>query len=514
MQFNSLYFVIFFLPLTLAGYYGLAGRGHRATADWWVILASFLFYGATNLWYPLMLGILLVMNWGLACQIERAEKNAGRGTEQGIGESTEKSTGSGTEQGIGAGFWAVLGIVLNTAFLGIFKYTNFFLENLNVLLQQDWPAVNLILPLGISFIIFSQISFLADVRRGTVPMTGESGVTFREYVLFSVFFPKLTQGPISTMREFLPELRKKERHRFSSKGMVVGIQMFTCGLFKKVILADSLGSMVTQYYTQFTYRSNIDSLLVMLAYTFQIYLDFSGYSDMAIGISEMLGIHLQPNFDSPYKAASVTDFWRRWHMSLTSFLREYIYFPLGGSKRGAIRTYLNIMIVYLISGLWHGANWTFILWGFFHGAAQIIERLLGKAYRKVWLPVRWCITFGIVNILWMLFRSSSAAEFQRFWWHLWVDKSWYYSQDLASCLHISGVRTALSVLRLPASDQMVGAVSTAIFLGGCLGLCLLAPNNQKRSYKITRKSLIVTAAMLFWCMLSMSGMSTFIYNDF
>ncbi len=497
MQFNSLYFLLFFLPSVLAGYYGLAGRGHRESADWLLILASLLFYGCTNLWYVPMLGLLLALNWGIARQLQGCRR---KGTE-------EK-----------AGGWMTAGIILNVGFLGIFKYTNFFLENLNVLLRQDWPLVHLILPLGISFIIFSQISFLVDVRRGTVPGTrreeGGEEISLREYLLYSVFFPKLTQGPIASMREFLPELRKEKRGAFSAQEMSCAVQMFTCGLFKKVVLADPLGSMVSQYYSQFSYRSNVDSLLVMLAYTFQIYLDFSGYSDMAIGLAEMLGIRLQPNFNSPYKACSVTDFWRRWHMSLTAFLREYVYFPLGGSRRGRLRTYRNILLVYLVSGLWHGANWTFVLWGLFHGLAQVLERLLGKFYERVWRPIRWTITFAVVNILWMLFRSDSVAEFQRFWWHLRVDKSWYYSADLASCLHITGVRAVLSLLRLPSSDGAVGAVSAAVFLGGCLLLCLAAPNNQKRRYRTTPVTLAVSAGMLLWCLLSMSGVSSFIYNDF
>ncbi len=488
MQFNSLYFLIFFLPLTLAGYYGLAGKGRKNLADWLLILASLIFYGAADVWYPVMLCILICLNWGIASRIRR------------------KSDGGRT--------WMMFGILVNVGFLGFFKYTNFFIENLNILLRKDWQAVNLILPLGISFIIFSQISFLVDVHRGTIPGTGEQEVCFREYVLFSVFFPKLTQGPIASMRDFLPEIRAKGRQVLSSEKMVTGIQMFTCGLFKKLVLADPLGSMVTQYYSNFTYRSNVDSFVVMLAYTFQIYLDFSGYSDMAVGLAAMLGIRLRPNFDSPYKAGTITEFWRRWHMSLTAFLREYIYFPLGGSRKGKIRTYLNIMAVFLISGIWHGANWTFVLWGLFHGLAQVAERLLGKFYQRVWLPIRWCITFGAVNVLWMLFRSSSIAEFQRFWWHLRVDKSWYYSQDLASCLHVPGIRAVLSILQLSASDQVTGIVSAAVFLLGCLGLCLVPPNNQRRKYRATPWTLAVTVGMLLWCLLSMSGMSTFIYNDF
>lgn len=499
MQFNSLYFLIFFLPAALAGYY-LLGREPRSGrkscmqtqggsgdacgsrehwADWFLAAMSLVFYGMANVWYPLMLAVMLLVNWFVA---GRARKKA----------------------------WTVIGVFWNVGILAIFKYTNFFLENMNAVLRTDLPLVDLLLPLGISFIVFSQISWIVDSYHGRF----EEPVSFREYVLFSVYFPKITQGPIALMRDFLPQLRSRQRFYPKAQELACGIQMFACGLFKKVMLADPMGNAVAQYYSNFSYRSNVDSLIVMLAYTLQIYMDFSGYSDMAIGVSKLFGISLPVNFDSPYRAGTVTDFWRRWHISLTQFLREYIYFPLGGSRKGKLRTYVNVLIVFLISGIWHGANWTFVLWGLFHGLAQVAERLLGKLYRKVWLPIRWCVTFYCVSMLWMLFQSSSWQEFLRFRWHLRVDKSGYYSQDLANCFHITGVRGVMSLLHLPVTDAAVGAVCTALFLGGCMAICLFLPNNQKRRYRTNAATLFVTAAMLIACLLSMSGVSTFLYNDF
>ena len=532
MQFHSLYFIIFFLPATLLGYYLLAKgqkERRRAAADWFLIVVSFLFYGFANPWYPVMLGALILLNWGIARRAgekirtvpERrggkalrneslpGEKAAAFGKTTFADVALARDQDETAEQEKTRRRWMILGVVLNVFFLGFFKYTNFFLENLNAVFHRDWPMVHLILPLGISFIIFSQTSWIVDVWKGEVP-----DVSFREYVLFSAFFPKITQGPITTMREFLPQLRKKERFSFDSEGMVTGIQMFTCGLFKKVILADPLGTAVTQYYTLFSYRSNVDSLVVMLAYTFQIYFDFSGYSDMAIGLAKMLGFDLPANFNSPYRAGTVTDFWRRWHISLTSFLREYIYFPLGGSRKGKIRTYVNIMIVYLVSGIWHGANWTFVLWGIFHGLAQVVERLLNKLYQKVWLPIRWCITFYFVSMMWMLFRSSSWEDFQRFRWHLKVDHSGYFSSDFAKCFRIPGVNLVMQHLPVQVSDPAVQIVCAVLFLGACFVICLCLPNNQKRQYRVNAGTLLATAAMLLVSLLSMSGVSNFIYNDF
>ncbi len=549
MQFNSLYFLIFFLPVTLAGYY-LLGRGRRHSgrgsdscvstaagrslfcdADWFLVAASFVFYGMANVWYPVMLGVLICVNWFIAGKSAPAVagRSAGRDrqrlskegcadqnpdAEEGIASAAvENKRSDATENkrnDVTRKRWMILGVIFNAGILGVFKYTNFFLENVNALLKTNFVMVNLLLQLGISFIIFSQISWIVDCYRGCFA----EPVTFCEYVLYSVFFPKITQGPITTMRDFLPQLRKKERLTFHSEKVVIGIQMFTCGLFKKVILADPLGNAVTTYYSNFSYRSNVDSLIVMLAYTFQIYMDFSGYSDMALGVAQMLGFELPANFNSPYRAGSITDFWRRWHISLSTFLREYVYFPLGGSRKGKVRAYVNILIVFLVSGIWHGANWTFILWGVLHGLVQVVERFLGKFYQKIWLPIRWGITFYITSMLWMLFQSSSYEEFQRFRWHLTVDKSGYYSGDLAKCFHIPGVNAVLGLLHLPTGDTAVSWVCTALFLGGCMAMCLLLPNNQKRKYRTNVWTLLVTLAMLIACLVSMSGVSNFIYNDF
>lgn len=502
MQFNSIYFLIFFLPLTLAAYY-LAAKAGRKAADAVLIAASFLFYGLSNPWYPVMLAVDILLNWFLAKAVH------GR-NDLYIGRSVDGSGEPGGRKNI-RNRKAVLvsGIILNAAFLAVFKYTNFFLSSLNAAFGTDWPLVHLILPLGISFITFSQISWLVDSYRGET-----ADVTFPEYVIFSVFFPKLSEGPILTMKDFLPQLRKESRTVWNTEEMVIGIRMFVCGLFKKLIFADTLGVAVDTYFSLIEYRSNIDSLVMMLAYTFQIYFDFSGYSDMAIGASKMLGFDIPANFNSPYRACTVTDFWRRWHISLTSFLREYVYFPLGGSRKGKVRTYVNIMIVYLISGFWHGANWTFVLWGIFHGLAQVVERLLGRWYRKVWPGIRWVITFGFVSCMWVLFRCSSWAEFQRFRWHLLVDRMNFLSDDLAVCLRIPGLRYLLAFLHLPSGDAAVNAVSVVAFLGVCFVICLCLPNNQKRSYRNSGWTLAASALMYAVCILSLSSVSSFIYNDF
>ena len=514
MSFNSLYFILIFLPAVLLLYY-LAAAERAEAADWILVGASAVFYGFANAWYPLLLGILLAVNWGITLRI-RKRRAAPVGQEYPA-----------------ARRWMVFGVIFNVAVLAVFKYANFFIENLNALLQSDWPLVNLILPLGISFIIFGQISWIVDAYRGST-----EDVCLREYVLFSSFFPKLSQGPITLARDFIPQLRKEGRQRFSYEGMMIGIQMFVLGLGKKILIADVLGTAVDWYFDTITFRTNLDSLIVVLTYTLQIYFDFSGYSDMALGVSKMLGFDLPANFDSPYKACTVTEFWKRWHISLTTFLREYIYFPLGGSRKGAARTYRNVMIVYLISGFWHGASWTYVLWGIVHGAAQCAERALGQFYgsvlkpaaerltpagseagtgrfcRRVWKCVRWGITFAFVNLAWMLFRCGDLATWKRFWWHLTVDRVGTISPDLAENYRISGLRLVCSLLHLPTGDAFVNLLSMGILLAAGVLMCLLLPNNQRRRYRSSVLSLLVTAGLLAVCLLSMSSVSSFVYNDF
>lgn len=483
MQFNSLYFILFFLPFCVLGYY-LIGRKNRALADWFLIGISAVFYGIANVWYPVMLVLLMLINWGITMQIRDSAKSPGRSKH-----------------------WMIFGVVLNAAFLGIFKYTNFFIDNLNHVLKTSWPVVNLILPLGISFIIFSQISWIVDSWNGKT-----EDVSFREYALFSLFFPKLTEGPITLTRDFIPEVRKEDRYRFDSERLAVGIQMFVLGLGKKVLLADALGTAVDWYFDTILYRTIMDSVVVMFAYTFQIYFDFSGYSDMALGISQMLGFFLPANFNSPYKACTLTDFWRRWHISLTTFLREYIYFPLGGSRQGTLKTCRNILIVYLVSGIWHGASWSFVLWGLLHGIAQVIERLLGKWYLKIWKGIRWVITFCYVSYLWMLFRCGSWDVFLRYRWHLTIDKTRTLSMDFAENFHIPGLESFLGVLGI--SGGMVGVISMIVLFACCFFICLCCPNNQERKYKNSAISCVVIVILLCVCLLSLSNVSTFIYNDF
>ncbi|MBR5360003.1 MAG: MBOAT family protein, partial [Lachnospiraceae bacterium] len=289
-------------------------------------------------------------------------------------------------------------IILLVACLAFFKLLPVF--------DKFGMSFTILAPLGVSYYTLQCIGYVTDVyRRAVIPEKN-----YFKVLLFVSFFPQIVQGPISEWEKLTGEIFAE--HGFSAKSFSYGFYRLLWGFFKKMVIADTFSAAAGWGYANTASATSADMLLTALFYTFEIYFDFSGYTDMAIGISSMLNIDLPMNFDSPYKAVSIRDFWKRWHMSLTRFLTEYIYFPLGGSRRGTVRTYVNIMIVFLISGLWHGANWTFILWGALHGPLQVVERLMGKAFDRIAKPVRWLYSFISVSILWLLFGAESITQWK------------------------------------------------------------------------------------------------------
>ncbi len=437
MLFNSYYFMLYFLPLVLAGYYLCRHFGWYRGGLLELTAASFFFYAYDHVRYLPVLVVSILVNWTLTCLIHRERRRkredgggmsglaGGKGPEQrcdrakGEGQDTDgareegegldmdgareegegldtdrtREEGEGLDtdgareegEGLGKdrarkGRWIlVLGILLNIGSIFYFKYAYFFAENCNRLLGTSLPLKAVPLPLGISFFTFQQISYLVDSYRGET-----EGYRFIEYAAFVSFFPQLVAGPIVLHDELIGQFRKMgaDHDRFAA-----GCYIFAMGLFKKVMIADTFGRAVAWGWSGLADLSWLEMVCVMLSYTFQIYFDFSGYCDMAIGLGKLFGLDLPVNFASPYKAVSVVDFWKRWHMTLTRFLRNYVYFPLGGSRKGRWRTYGNILLVFLVSGIWHGANWTFILWGLIHGLAQVIERMFaGKGLPPVRRP--------------------------------------------------------------------------------------------------------------------------------
>ncbi|KXK26037.1 MAG: Peptidoglycan O-acetyltransferase [candidate division WS6 bacterium OLB20] len=302
-------------------------------------------------------------------------------------------------------------ILINFGLLGYFKYTNFILHSLNVAAGAvnagaPFSTLDIILPVGISFYTFQTVSYVIDVYRGKLEPERHAGV----FAVYVAFFPQLVAGPIERARNLLPQF--KRRHPFLLANLTEGLKLIIIGMFKKVVLADRLAIYVNTVYADTAAATDLQLIIATWMFAFQILMDFSGYSDIAIGSARILGIDLMKNFDFPYLATSVTDFWRRWHISLTTWFTDYIYIPLGGNRKGQIRKYFNILIVFFISGVWHGAGWSFVVWGLLNGIYLVIEDLTGlrkAAAGRFAAVVRGIVTFNLIAVTWVFFRSDSLA---------------------------------------------------------------------------------------------------------
>ena len=293
------------------------------------------------------------------------------------------------------------GIVSNIVLLGYFKYMDFFIENINLLSGATIPLMHLLLPLAISFFTFQQIAYLVDSYRQE---TAE--YDFLNYALFVTFFPQLIAGPIVHHSEMMPQFDKTRNKLKNYRNIAMGLFIFAIGLFKKVVIADTFAIWATKGFDSELVLNFYEAWATSLSYTFQLYFDFSGYTDMAIGAALLFNIKLPINFDSPYKALSIQEFWRRWHITLSRFLKDYIYIPLGGNRKGTYRTYANLMATFIVGGIWHGAGWTFVFWGFLHGFALVIHRFWEHLGFKLWKWFAWFITFNFINIAWVFFRAQ------------------------------------------------------------------------------------------------------------
>jgi len=385
MLFNSYSFIFLFLPVVLAGYFVL-GRGSNLAPMVWLALASLAFYSLGNWQYVPLLLASIAFNYGIGYLLIARELDP-------------------------RARFAVLtaGVAGDLLVLGIFKYAGFLAANFNTLFSTGF-VVQILLPVGISFYTFTQIAFLVDAYRGQV-----ARYALPHYVLFVTYFPHLIAGPILHHRDMIPQFERAEAKRPDPHLILCGLIIFAIGLFKKTCLADSIQPLVGPVFGPGSPTFD-QAWIGALAYTFQLYFDFSGYSDMAIGMSLMFGIFLPLNFNSPYKAVSIVDFWRRWHMTLSQFLRDYLYIPLGGNRHGRVLRYVNLMITMLLGGLWHGAAWTFVAWGALHGVYLCINHAWSNFGPKA--PPRFArltdtagvaLTFLAVVIAWVFFRAQDVA---------------------------------------------------------------------------------------------------------
>lgn len=506
MLFNSYIFILFFLPLTVAGYFIINKykKKEKGTADlWWLFLASSWFYGYAS---PVCL-ILLLLSIGVNFFVSQ-KINSGR---------TQK-------QFFGAKKWMVSGVVFNVALLAYFKYFEFFVQNLNSLFAKDWTVKNLIVPLGISFFTFKQIAYIVDCYREK-EMVSYSWI---EYAVYVMFFPQLISGPIGLHHEFVPQIRDKARKSLCYENLSQGLYAVALGLGKKVLIADTLSKLVAVGYGDVEALNGISAWFVMIAYTLQIYFDFSGYSDMALGVEKMLNLEPVLNFNSPYKAKTVGEFWNRWHMSLTRFFTRYVYIPLGGSRKGKLRTYMNTLLVFLLSGLWHGANWTFILWGFLHGLFMTMEKLIKDLWKTavgfkisspvlLWLGklVGTVYTFLFVNLAWVLFRASSVTQAKTLLGKLLEIKGSISSGILEKANDLVEVRV-LARLGMEGIFDSNPLLPCVVILGGLIFGVFFMKNTQEKikieKYGVWRS--LVTIVLIVWSVISFSDVSEFLYFNF
>jgi alginate O-acetyltransferase complex protein AlgI len=390
MLFNSYQFVFFYLPIVFGVFFWIGRSSHRFAAAW-LAGASLFFYGWWNPQFVALLVASVGFNYATGFAIGRAQ---------------------GADSTSGRAKWILtIGLVFNLGLLGYFKYANFFIRSANQLSGSGWELADIVLPLGISFFTFTQIAFLVDVYRRIA-----REYDFVHYLLFVTYFPHLIAGPVLHHKQMMPQFELRGTYKFDAENVSIGLTIFTVGLFKKVLLADQFALYANPIFdaAEGTQLQLVEAWIGAVAYALQLYFDFSGYSDMAIGLSRMFNVKLPQNFNSPYKADSIIEFWRRWHMTLSAFLRDYLYIPLGGNRCSATRRYINVLVTMLLGGLWHGANWTFVFWGGLHGVYLVFNQGWRSLSREFRLPRIPCaklfstiLTFIAVVVAWVPFRANS-----------------------------------------------------------------------------------------------------------
>lgn len=470
-----------FLPLFIITYYVLS-KINPVFGKIALVIGSIIFYIYSGWKVSVVLGISILINYGMAiimvCRPPHRK------------------------------ILLFLNSIFNIGILLYFKYFNFFITNINTLFSKRIPLKEIVLPLGISFFTFQQIMYVVNISKG------EISLNLLDYLAYILYFPKILMGPLNEPKEFISQLNDSNLKHVNWDNIACGIKTFSFGLFKKLVLADTFAIAVNWGYSNFETASSVDWILIMLFYTFEIYFDFSGYTDMAVGISSMLNIQLPINFDSPYKAISIRDFWKRWHISLTDFFTGYIYVPLGGSRKGRFRTYYNTILVFFISGIWHGANWTFILWGILHGTFSVLDRVFEKQQQKLSSIVRWSLTFFAVNILWLLFRSDSIMQWFTILKQIFFFQNMTVSDGLIKSFILPETAFLLKMLHLRRINEYIKGFSILLFTLAGFGLCLIPENNYKNFKKNNCFSLITASIAFVWSFLCLSSESVFVYFNF
>ncbi|MBK5551682.1 MBOAT family protein [Pseudomonas sp. TH03] len=388
MIFSSTKFIFLYLPTVFCFYFILNKYRLIAIGKLWLVVASLLFYGYWSVAYlPLLIGSITLNFF--------------------IGKLVSPTTQT-THIILSKQTTLIIGITINLMLLAYFKYANFFIDNLNTVAGTTLHFQQLILPLGISFYTFTQIAFLVDSYRSQA-----KEYDFINYALFVTFFPHLIAGPILHHKEMMSQFQSRWTLAIRYKNVLMGLFIFSIGLFKKIMIADTFAIWADAGFANGAPQDFFSAWTTSLSYTFQLYFDFSGYCDMAIGAALLFNIWLPINFNSPYKSLNIQDFWRRWHMTLSRYLRDYLYVPLGGNRCSRTRLYLNLMITFTLGGLWHGASWMFVIWGVLHGGALVVHRIWSQLGMRLPTWIAWLVTFLFINITWVFFRADSLEDATR-----------------------------------------------------------------------------------------------------
>jgi len=488
MLFNSYEFIFFFLPLSFLIYFYLNKKRLTVAAKGWLVFSSLFFYSWWNIIYlPLILASIL-FNYA-------------------IGTALLNRT-SFNEEKISKKIILTFGIFSNILLLGYFKYSDFFIENINVVLGTEFSLFHLALPLAISFFTFQQISYLVDSYREET-----KEYDFLNYTLFVTFFPQLIAGPIVHHKEMMPQFASRKAKIINYKNISMGLFIFSMGFFKKVIIADYFAVYATSGFDVATTLNFLEAWITSLSYTLQLYFDFSGYTDMAIGVALLFNIKLPTNFNSPYKSTSIQEFWRRWHITLSRFLRDYIYIPLGGNRNGQWAMYGNLMITFIIGGIWHGAGWTFVFWGFLHGLALIIHRIWKGFGFKLYGWIAWFITFNFINISWVFFRAKEWDDALKVLNGMIGNTGIalpFFLQNKLKFLESYGVTFIDFLSKIDASFQ------TIIWLVITFSVVLLSSNSMEKleNFRLNYKTLFFTLILFLGAILSLNKVSEFLYFNF
>ncbi|MDD3023801.1 MAG: MBOAT family protein [Syntrophomonadaceae bacterium] len=483
MLFNSYEFIFLFLPLSLLFYFFLNHRGQGTAAKAWLVICSLLFYSWWNIIYlPLILASML-FNYLLGSTLSRNKLASPK-----------------------ARLLLGLGIAADIALLAYFKYADFFINNLNLIFSSHIELLNLTLPLAISFFTFQQIAYLVDAYHAEA-----QEYDWLNYALFVTFFPHLIAGPIVHHKEMMPQFRSLENKSWNYENVARGLLLLVIGLFKKVVIADALAVWASWGFDTASALTLLEAWIVSLSYTFQIYFDFSGYTDMALGLALMFNIRLPINFNSPYKSLNIQEFWRRWHMTLSRFLRNYIYIPLGGNRFGEIRLYSNLIITFLIGGLWHGAAWTFVFWGFLHGMALVIHRIWQKTNIKMNRVLAWILCFNFINLTWVFFRARNWADATKVIQGMLGLNGFVLPEWLAA--HLGGLASWGIVFQKVTLADLPQAM---IFLTISLLIALTARNSMQIEdrWQPNLLSAVLVGAMAITAILNLTRVSEFLYFNF